>query len=74
MISTTTNTGLHEYVGQHILSRSARQRLKAADLFQPDGFQLSRKSVAWIMELVASISSEESILGDDHVVVLEAAN
>lgn len=41
-------------------------------LFPPDGFQLSRKSVAWVMRLVASAFSAESILGDNHIFVLRA--
>lgn len=40
-------------------------------LFPPDGFQLSRKSVAWVMRLVASAFSAESILGDNHIFVLK---
>jgi 2-polyprenyl-3-methyl-5-hydroxy-6-metoxy-1,4-benzoquinol methylase len=41
-------------------------------LFPPDGFQLSRKSVAWSMRLAASLFSAESILGDNHIFVLKA--
>ncbi len=41
-------------------------------LFPPDGFQLSRKSVAWAMRLAASAFSAESILGDNHILVLGA--
>jgi 2-polyprenyl-3-methyl-5-hydroxy-6-metoxy-1,4-benzoquinol methylase len=41
-------------------------------LFPPDGFQLSRKSVAWSMRLAASVFSAESIMGDNHIFVLQA--
>jgi 2-polyprenyl-3-methyl-5-hydroxy-6-metoxy-1,4-benzoquinol methylase len=42
-------------------------------LFPPDRFQLSRKSVAWCMRLVATVFSGESTIGDNHIFVLEAA-
>jgi len=42
-------------------------------LFPPDRFQLSRKSVAWCMRLVATVFPGESTIGDNHILVLEAA-
>jgi len=42
-------------------------------LFPPNGFQLSRKSVGWSMRVAATFFSGESIVGDNHVFVLEAA-
>jgi len=39
-------------------------------LFPPDGFQLSRKPVAWALRLVAPIFPGESRIGDNHVFVL----
>ena len=48
-------------------------RLRDHLVFPPDGFQLSRKPVAWSMRLVASLFSGESLLGDNHVLILEAA-
>lgn len=42
-------------------------------LFPPDRFQLSRKSIAWSMRLLATVFSGESTIGDNHVFVLEAA-
>jgi 2-polyprenyl-3-methyl-5-hydroxy-6-metoxy-1,4-benzoquinol methylase len=48
-------------------------RLRQHLLFPPDGFKLSRKSVAWSMGLAASVLPGESIIGDNHVLVLEAA-
>ena len=49
-------------------------RLREHLVFPPDGFQLSRKSVAWFMSLAASMFSGESIIGDNHIFVLEAAS
>ena len=48
-------------------------RLRQHLLFPPDGFKLSRKPVAWSMGLAASVLPGESIIGDNHVLVLEAA-
>jgi 2-polyprenyl-3-methyl-5-hydroxy-6-metoxy-1,4-benzoquinol methylase len=48
-------------------------RLRQHLLFPPDGFQLSRESVAWSMRLAASALPGESIIGDNHVFVLEGA-
>jgi 2-polyprenyl-3-methyl-5-hydroxy-6-metoxy-1,4-benzoquinol methylase len=48
-------------------------RLREHLLFPPDGFQLSRKPVAWSMRLVAPLFSGESLFGDNHILVLEAA-
>ena len=42
-------------------------------VFPAHGYQLSRKSVAWTMRLLAAAFSGESILGDNHILVLEAA-
>jgi 2-polyprenyl-3-methyl-5-hydroxy-6-metoxy-1,4-benzoquinol methylase len=49
-------------------------RLRQHLLFPPDGFKLSRKSVAWSLGLAASVLPGESIIGDNHVLVLEAAS
>ena len=43
-------------------------------VFPARGFQLSRKSVALAMRLMAVAFSGESILGDNHILVLEGAN
>ena len=48
-------------------------RLREHLVFPPDDFQLSRKPVAWSMRLVAPLFSGESLLGDNHVLILEAA-
>ena len=46
-------------------------RLQKHLLFPPDGFQASRKSVAWTMRKIAWLFPRDSILGDHHVFVLE---
>jgi len=51
----------------------ARLRLRQHLVFPPHGYQLSRKSVALTMRLLASAFSGESIRGDNHILVLEAA-
>ncbi len=48
-------------------------RLRQHLVFPARGYQLSRKSVAWTMRLLAAAFSGESILGDNHILVLEAA-
>jgi 2-polyprenyl-3-methyl-5-hydroxy-6-metoxy-1,4-benzoquinol methylase len=49
-------------------------RLRQHLLFPPNGFKLSRKSVAWSLGLAASVLPGESIIGDNHVLVLETAS
>ncbi len=46
-------------------------RLRQHLVFPTRGFQLSRKSVAFAMRLLAAASSGESVRGDNHVLVLE---
>jgi hypothetical protein len=46
-------------------------RLREHLVFPPDGFQLSRKSVAWSMRVAASMFPGDSIIGDNHIFVLE---
>ena len=48
-------------------------RLRQHLVFPAHGYQLSRKPVAWTMRLLAGAFSGESILGDNHILVLEAA-
>jgi 2-polyprenyl-3-methyl-5-hydroxy-6-metoxy-1,4-benzoquinol methylase len=40
-------------------------------LFPPNGYQLSRKPVAWTFRIVGAAFSGDSILGDNHILVLE---
>jgi 2-polyprenyl-3-methyl-5-hydroxy-6-metoxy-1,4-benzoquinol methylase len=47
-------------------------RLHEHFLFPPNGYQLSRKPVAWTLRIAAAAFSGESILGDNHILVLEA--
>jgi 2-polyprenyl-3-methyl-5-hydroxy-6-metoxy-1,4-benzoquinol methylase len=49
-------------------------RLRQHLLFPAGGFQLSRKTVAWSMRVAASFLPGESIIGDNHIFVLEVAS
>ena len=51
--------------------RRAGVRLREHFLFPPNGYQLSRKPVAWTLRIAAAAFSGDSILGDNHVLVLE---
>jgi len=57
---------------RQFLSRAA-VRLREHFVFPPNGYQLSRKPIAWTFRIVAAAFSGESILGDNHVLVLETA-
>jgi hypothetical protein len=46
-------------------------RLREHFLFPPSGYQLSRKPIAWTFRMVAAAFSGDSILGDNHILVLE---
>jgi 2-polyprenyl-3-methyl-5-hydroxy-6-metoxy-1,4-benzoquinol methylase len=52
--------------------KRAGVRLREHFLFPPDGYQLSRKAVAWTFRIAAAAFSGDSILGDNHVLVLES--
>jgi 2-polyprenyl-3-methyl-5-hydroxy-6-metoxy-1,4-benzoquinol methylase len=47
-------------------------RLRAHLVFPPKGYQLTRKPLAWLLRIAASLFPGESLLGDNHVLVLEA--
>lgn len=49
----------------------ARLRLRRHLVFPAQGYQLSRKSVALTMRLLAAAFTNESIRGDNHILVLE---
>jgi 2-polyprenyl-3-methyl-5-hydroxy-6-metoxy-1,4-benzoquinol methylase len=56
-----------------------RQFLKRAGLklvehlfFPPNGYQLTRKPIAWVLRIAASILPGESLIGDHHIFVFEA--
>jgi 2-polyprenyl-3-methyl-5-hydroxy-6-metoxy-1,4-benzoquinol methylase len=55
---------------RQFLSR-AGVRLREHLLFPPNGYQLSRKPIAWTFRIIAAAFSGDSILGDNHVLVLE---
>jgi hypothetical protein len=66
MLHTTTNGGLHEFVAEQVLRRYARPRVRAAD------YQLTREPLAWTLRLASIAFPGEALLGDNHVLVLEA--
>lgn len=51
--------------------RRAGVRLREHFLFPPKGYQLSRKPVAWTFGIAAAAFTGDSILGDNHILVLE---
>src|SRR5438445_790241 len=48
-------------------------RLREHHLFPPNGYQLSRKPIAWIMRFASLAFSGPALLGDNHIFVFEAA-
>jgi 2-polyprenyl-3-methyl-5-hydroxy-6-metoxy-1,4-benzoquinol methylase len=50
----------------------ARLRLREHLVFPPNGYQLTRKPIAWSLRIAAAAFSGDSLLGDNHVLVLEA--
>ena len=51
----------------------ARLRVAEHRLFPPTGYQLTRKPFALPLALLASAFPGDSVLGDNHIFVLEAA-
>jgi 2-polyprenyl-3-methyl-5-hydroxy-6-metoxy-1,4-benzoquinol methylase len=49
-------------------------RLREHLLFPPNGFQLTRKPIAWVMRFASVAFSGEALLGDNHIFVIEAAS
>lgn len=47
-------------------------RLREHLVFPPNGYQLTRKSLAWMLRLASLAFSDRSIVGDNHVLVIEA--
>lgn len=43
-------------------------------VFPPNGYQLTRKPIAWIVRLAAAAFPGEALLGDNHILVLEVAS
>jgi len=50
----------------------AGMKLREHLLFPPDGYQLTRVSLAWVFRLASFVFPGECIIGDNHVLVLEA--
>jgi hypothetical protein len=42
-------------------------------LFPPNGYQLTRKPLAWPLALAAAVFPGDSVLGDNHIFFLKAA-
>lgn len=49
-------------------------RLREHLVFPPNGYQLTRKSIAWAMQLATLAFSGDALLGDNHIFVVEAAS
>lgn len=47
-------------------------RLREHLVFPPNGYQLTRKPIAWTLRLVSFVFSGEALLGDNHILVVEA--
>jgi 2-polyprenyl-3-methyl-5-hydroxy-6-metoxy-1,4-benzoquinol methylase len=48
-------------------------RLREHLVFPPDGYQLTRKPIAWTLRIASLAFSGKALLGDNHIFVLEAA-
>jgi 2-polyprenyl-3-methyl-5-hydroxy-6-metoxy-1,4-benzoquinol methylase len=60
-----------DLLGRQLLPR-ARVKLREHLVFPPDGYKLTRKPVAWALSLAAVFFSGDAVLGDNHVLVIEA--
>jgi 2-polyprenyl-3-methyl-5-hydroxy-6-metoxy-1,4-benzoquinol methylase len=61
-----------DLLGRQFLPR-AGLKLREHYLFPPDGYQLSRKPIAWVLRVVAAALQGPVLLGDNHILVVEAA-
>jgi 2-polyprenyl-3-methyl-5-hydroxy-6-metoxy-1,4-benzoquinol methylase len=52
----------------------ASLRLREHLVFPPNGYQLTRKPVAWILRLASFAFTDDALLGDNHIFVVEAAS
>ncbi len=43
-------------------------------VFPPNGYQLTRKPIAWALRFASAICPGEALLGDNHIFVLEVAS
>jgi 2-polyprenyl-3-methyl-5-hydroxy-6-metoxy-1,4-benzoquinol methylase len=48
-------------------------KLSEHHLFPPNGYQLTRKPLAWPLALAAAVCPGDSVLGDNHIFVFKAA-
>ena len=48
-------------------------KLREHLVFPPNGYQLTRKPLAWMLRIASMAFSSESISGDNHLLVIEAA-
>lgn len=48
-------------------------KLREHLVFPPNGYQLTRKPLAWMLRIVSMAFTSESISGDNHLLVIEAA-
>jgi 2-polyprenyl-3-methyl-5-hydroxy-6-metoxy-1,4-benzoquinol methylase len=49
-------------------------RLREHLVFPPNGYQLTRKPIAWAMRFASFAFSGEALLGDNHIFVVEASS
>ncbi len=49
-------------------------RMREHLVFPPNGYQLTRKPIAWALRLASVAFSGAALLGDNHILVLEAAS
>jgi hypothetical protein len=49
-------------------------RLREHLVFPPNGYQLTRKPIAWAMRFASFAFSGNALLGDNHIFVVEAAS
>jgi SAM-dependent methyltransferase len=49
-------------------------KLREHLVFPPNGYQLTRKPLAWMLRIVSMAFTSKSILGDNHLLIIEAAH
>ena len=59
--------------GRQFLPR-ASVKLREHFVFPPNGYQLTRTPIAFALRLLATFSPGDSVLGDNHVLVIERAS
>jgi 2-polyprenyl-3-methyl-5-hydroxy-6-metoxy-1,4-benzoquinol methylase len=52
----------------------ASMKLREHLVFPPNGYQLTRKSTAWAFRLACALLPGDVLLGDNHIIVLQAAS